>query len=146
MGDFCNVLLKKVQFIWYPAEDDEQMVFERLNAGKIPLSSSELVKALFLNRTNFGDCNQNELDLEQRRMATEWDTIENALQKDEFWMFVYGGEKYSNTRIDFILDIICDTDGLKLKSDEKGDVDDPYRSFKCFNKYFSNNKDHIDFK
>ena len=54
-NDFKETLLKKVNFIWYqiPDGDCEAIAaFTRLNIGKIPLTDSELIKALFLNRNN----------------------------------------------------------------------------------------------
>ena len=45
---FLSVLKSKVQFIWYETEEaDPIRVFTRLNIGKIALTDSELIKALF---------------------------------------------------------------------------------------------------
>ena len=57
---FLNTLLKNVQFIWYESDDENPInVFTRLNIGKIPLTNSELIKALFLNKSNFeGNANE----------------------------------------------------------------------------------------
>lgn len=44
-----------VKFIWYKTDEEKTIsVFTRLNVGRISLTSSELIKALFLNRENFG--------------------------------------------------------------------------------------------
>ena len=110
-----TTLLHKVNFIWYQISDTEKAisVFTRLNIGKIPLTDAELVKALFLNRTNF-KASTADLDTKQHQIAMEWDQIEYTLQNDEFWLFIHGKEYAKPTRIDFILDMICDKDGLKL--------------------------------
>ena len=53
--DFRLALLDHVKFIWYEIVDEDPIkVFTRLNIGKISLTNAELIKALFLNRSNFG--------------------------------------------------------------------------------------------
>lgn len=113
-----TTLLNRVNFIWYQVDAaDEISVFTRLNIGKIPLTDSELIKALFLNRANFGPiefANIREFETLQHKIAVEWDEIEHALQNDEFWAFIHGTEYNKPTRIDFILDSICNKDDYKL--------------------------------
>ena len=48
--DFLKLLTERVNIIWYEAghDEDSNALFQRLNIGKIPLTSSELVKAIFL--------------------------------------------------------------------------------------------------
>lgn len=47
--NFKENLLNNVNIIWYNVGgDDENEVFQRLNAGKISLTNSELIKAIFL--------------------------------------------------------------------------------------------------
>ena len=54
-SNFSDVLLHKVKFIWYETDDPKPInVFTRLNIGRIPLTPAELIKALLLNRHNFG--------------------------------------------------------------------------------------------
>lgn len=120
------VLLNKVNFIWYDISgEDEIAVFTRLNIGKIPLTDSELIKALFLNRTNFGsklNVEDKWLEIKQHDIASEWDQIENALQNDEFWAFLHDVNYSRPTRIDFILDLIKSNDKCELyeKEDHEG--------------------------
>lgn len=89
---FKDKLLNNVKFIWYEIDEGENpvTVFTRLNMGKIPLTNAELIKALFLNRSNFGaGVGKNEtLRLRQQEIASEWDNIEYTLQNDEFWLFL----------------------------------------------------------
>ena len=116
-----STLFGKVCFIWNENESEKETdIFERLNAGKISLTSSELVKALFLNRMNYKAMDDNSLEIRQKNIATNWDTIEYALQKDEFWLFLNQEKKEGSTeddssRIDFILDIMLKTDAMKLQ-------------------------------
>lgn len=96
-----------VKFIWYDVTEEieskhisPEEKFSDLNIGKIGLTNAELIKALFLN--NVGDD-----ESESLRIASEWDSIEHALQDDSFWSFIYGKDdnKYA-TRIELLFDII----------------------------------------
>lgn len=129
-----TALLNQVNFIWYQVDNaDEISAFTRLNIGKIPLTDSELIKALFLNRANFaaeGRINIKESETVQRKIAVEWDEIEHTLQNDEFWAFIHGDAYDKPTRIDFILDSICQKDIfelIKLTKNRKNTVKKNYR-------------------
>lgn len=118
---------KNVKVIWYNIKEsiDPVEVFTRLNIGKIPLTNAELVKALFLRSRNFSD---SEITLQQLKIAHEWDTIEKALQSDEFWYFLDNEDRYSN-RIEFVLKMIADS--MNNASDAKHDH---YHTFIAFNR------------
>lgn len=74
---FKETLLNKVKFIWYESVDEDPIkVFTRLNIGKISLTNAELIKALFLNRSNFGEKDSEHLRLRLQEIASEWDNIE----------------------------------------------------------------------
>lgn len=132
---FKDKLLKKVKFIWYESVDEDPIkVFTRLNIGKIALTNSELIKAIFLNRSNF-NLNENEhTKLRQQEIASEWDKIEYSLQNDEFWLFLHNKGYDRPTRIDFIFDLICDANE-KDSCKEKIGTDD-YKTFRYFYEYF----------
>ena len=141
--DFKNKLLNNVKFIWYEIDKGENpvTVFTRLNMGKIPLTNAELIKALFLNRSNFGagEGKNETLRLRQQEIASEWDTIEYTLQNDEFWLFLNQPGDKRPTRIDFIFDLICEQDALvsENKKDLQNDIGtDEYRTFRYFSNYF----------
>lgn len=133
--EFLETLLCKVKFIWYQAVDEDPIkVFTRLNIGKIKLTNSELIKALFLKRSNFGG----EKDVEhqkfrQQEIASQWDQIEATLQNEEFWLFLHEKEYGRPTRIDFIFDMICEQEVLGRFSDLGND---DYKTFRYFYKYF----------
>lgn len=145
--DFKNKLLNNVKFIWYEIDEGENpvTVFTRLNMGKIPLTNAELIKALFLNRSNFGaEEGKNEtLRLRQQEIASEWDTIEYTLQNDEFWLFLNQPGDKRPTRIDFIFDLICEQDALEVGKENTGT--DEYRTFRYFYNYFKTEKADIGF-
>lgn len=116
-----EVLKDKVKFIWYESQEDDAIkVFTRLNIGKIALTDAELIKALFLNNSNFKSEYEAQIKLEQIEIAAEWDKIEYALQKDEFWLFFHDLNYGKPTRIDYIFDLIREDDLFKLRN-ELGD-------------------------
>lgn len=115
-SEFYPILINQTKVIWYEITDNQDSIdiFTRLNMGKIPLTNAELVKALFLREGNFSK--QEDISLKQLQIASEWDTIENTLQNDSFWFFIYNNSnplKYE-TRIEYIFDLIKD----KTKEDE----------------------------
>lgn len=132
---FQNVLLHRVKFIWYETEEDPKEVFARLNIGKISLTNAELIKALLLNKSNFGSCDDDKIRLWQQETAMEWDVIEYALQSNEFWLFLNAPGDERPTRIDYVFDMICRCDMLGCK-DEK-DTSDEFRTFRYFYHYLA---------
>ena len=102
--DFYRELRKYVKIIWYEPEDNISGVelFTRLNIGRIPLTNSELVRALFLSR------NSDLTPAEQLEIAAEWDSIEKELHQPSFWAFLtnYQPENYPN-RIDLLFDLMA---------------------------------------
>lgn len=112
--------------IWYESiEEDPISVFTRINIGKIPLSNSELIKALFLNRSNFENQDIEKIKLRQLEIATEWDLIEQNFQNDYFWYFLNNSSKEDN-RIEFIFNIMNDDINKQ----------DKYSTFRFFNTKF----------
>jgi hypothetical protein len=106
---FVAKFINHTKVIWYEtAEEDTISIFTRLNSGKIALTNAELVRALFLNSSNFkNSSNDNDVSLKQLEIANEWDAIEYALQNDSFWYFINQGENKLATRIEFILNLIA---------------------------------------
>lgn len=127
-NDFQSKFKYNTKVIWYEsAESDPIAIFTRINIGKIPLTNAELIKALFLNSSNFDRKNTDKIRLKQLEISTEWDIIENRLQDDRLWFFI-NGRNVSNNRIEFIFDLI---------NDDK-DAADIYSTFRFFNKKFQN--------
>lgn len=132
---FQNVLLNQVKFIWYETQENPKEVFTRLNIGKILLTNAELIKALLLNKSNFGSSDDDKIRLWQQEIAMEWDVIEYALQSNEFWLFLNAPGDECPTRIDYVFDMICRCDMLGCK-DEK-DTSDEFRTFRYFYHYLA---------
>lgn len=108
---FAPTFLTDTKVIWYVINDgsDSYDIFTRLNIGKIQLTNAELIKALFLKKWNNAEA-VDKLRLKQLQIATEWDRIENTLQDNSFWYFIYNkpdskNPKYAN-RIEYIFDLM----------------------------------------
>jgi hypothetical protein len=109
--------------IWYESQESDSIsIFTRINIGKIPLTNAELIKALFLNSSNFDRSQKDKLRLKQLEIASEWDRIEQNLQDDRFWFFLTES-KVTTNRIEFIFDLM----------NEDGDSHDTYSTFRYFN-------------
>ena len=104
--DFNKYLDEIVKIIWYEVGENEDAIslFTRLNIGKIPLTSAELVKAMFLSSSN------NQIDREkQEEISLQWDNVERELHNDSLWYFLTNNnDAYYQTRIDLILDLISE--------------------------------------
>lgn len=85
--------------------DKGQKAFNRLNAGKTPLTSSELIRALYM-------VNDSGLDEQQRmEISKEWELIENTLANEQFWqMFNAVGLEKTPTRIDLLFALVLGID------------------------------------
>lgn len=96
-------LLYYTKVIWYELDKDEEehKVFERLNVGKIPLTSAELIKAALLNSKNF----TRDSELSKIQLALQWDEVEHTLQDDAFWCFLSNDTDKTSTRIDRIFEL-----------------------------------------
>lgn len=143
---FGEIILDQLEIIWYEIKDDSNPidVFTRINIGKIPLTNSELVKAIFLSKTNLqiglstDDAKLGEgakkieeaiLNNKQSVIALEWDGIEKQLQDEQFWSFIFNHKENNyQTRIDYILDLIT-----KSSVNKKDNLD-------SFNKYYTDIK------
>jgi uncharacterized protein with ParB-like and HNH nuclease domain len=123
---------KNVRIIWYEIEEEDEIsVFTRLNIGKIPLTNSELIKALFV--LNIKEKN------ERLKLTTEWDNIEYTLQNSKFFAFLNDSEYDKATKIEFIFDLIADLKKNDVKIENLRTNDIKY-SFYIFNDLISNGK------
>lgn len=133
------------------SDDDEAKTFQNINQGRIPLSCSELVKALFLghifeshkidNNCRFAYSSdgyglfipinpikeKQELTRIQNIIAKEWDDIETVLMHDEFYSFVCPEKEKSINRMDFLFKVACRNEKFK-----KYNTDDPFNAiYEC---------------
>ena len=94
------------------AKEDAAKIFERINTGKIPLSSAELVKADWVSK--------GEDRIRQKTRALRWQRIEELLQDDDFYYFICPNRerrRYQATRMDYVLELFFSKD--KEKTDFK---------------------------
>ena len=90
---------------YLPTDDkndpEGQNAFTRLNAGKTPLTSSELIRALYMVQDNGLSENQ------RVEIAKEWELIENTLKQEQYWrMFKAGSITDTPTRIDLLFALV----------------------------------------
>lgn len=116
---------KQVKIIWYAIDRDSQdlvsiKIFNRLNKGKISLTSSELIKALFIMDYDLRSSTLNAGSSDQ--LSMEWNEMERRFQDDEFWYFISNDNNDMQTRIDLLFDYVtC--------RQENADSDYSYREF-----------------
>lgn len=121
-NDFRSKFKFHTKVIWYETTEENPItVFTRLNIGKISLTNAELIKALFLNSSNFKTTNKDSMRRRQIEIANEWDSIETAFQNDKLWYFLCNRQVRDN-RIELIFDLMNDS------SDK-----DSYSTFRFFN-------------
>lgn len=129
-----------VQVIWYElpshnsggdnSRSDAIDSFTRLNVGKIPLTNAELVKALFLQNRNFKEA---DVELRQIEIAKEWDQMENALQREEFWALLNDSKNERPVRIEFLFDTMYQAERKENAETDKYGTDQ-YATFRYFSK------------
>jgi len=117
-GDAPNV-----RVIWYELGEHQDPVqaFVRLNVGRIPLTSAELIRAQLLR----SDREQ----LEQRdaqQIPQDWDLIERRLQEDGYWYFLQSSSSALPARIEYLFDVF-----VRTKSEHRADdlANDPLATF-----------------
>ena len=129
---------QKAQFIWYvvrsaeasglkatASEIDAIKVFNRLNRGRIGLTSAELIKALFVLAAQRQD---NLHNTSAQKITMVWDFMENRFYDDAFWYFISGAPVSSQTRMDLLFDFVS----------RKGPNDDADSSYRWFQQRFDN--------
>ena len=142
-----------VKVIWYevPQGADSSKIFKRINIGKIPLTSSELIRALFMKNIapkgnkdgqhageRYGIIHSKS-ELKRIQIAMEWDRIENKLHDSNFWWSFTSNKEKNSVRIDefFKLYLKCE-----LGNDAKYSkyFDDTYGTFHYFYDQFKEQK------
>ena len=112
---FVRRLEENVEFIWYPLADDAEgpAHFERLNSCNIPLTNTELTKALLLQSARAED---------RILRATEWNQMEYTLQDNRFFAFLCplaGAYGEAPNRIELLLDIYTGNVGRRATDEDR---------------------------
>lgn len=121
---FYKAAKRQVKIIWYAIEEDSKElvsinIFNRLNKGKISLTSSELIKALFIMDYDLRAGNDT---LPAEQLSMEWNEMERKFQDENFWYFISDDNKTTQTHIDVLFDFVtC--------RGEETDSDYSYREF-----------------
>jgi uncharacterized protein with ParB-like and HNH nuclease domain len=134
IDEFYIALSKYTKFIWYELinSEDDRDVFTRINLGKIPLNNAELIRALFLNESNWPHQDYSKLYLRQIDLANQWNNIEIALQHNEFWYFLNKKANMMDSRIEFLFELD--------KPKPRGNAD-IYYTFSQFNLELNKNRE-----
>lgn len=98
-----RILTNYVTLIWYELTpettgDECRRIFRNINSGKIPLTVSEITKAMLLNEKLYANDKG-----EQLYRASVWDEMSHTLEDRAFWEFISEDEFDSPTRTDYIL-------------------------------------------
>lgn len=109
--DIHSALSKWVRVIWYeaPEDTDPNELFTRLNRDRIPLTDSELIKALVLSHSGAADGKP----ARQQEIAAQWDGFERDLRVEEFWAFLTRSTTRKPTHIDFLFESMTPHAGLR---------------------------------
>ena len=83
--------------------EDQIEVFESLNYGKIPLTDTELIKALILQSDIYGD-RKNVKKEWCYKVASDWDKMECDLQNPLFWAMLTAGKYDTPTHINLVIE------------------------------------------
>ena len=111
---FYKKLTEQTYIIWHPVTIEKEGIqtvedfFINMNAGKIKLTSAELIKALFIIEIEKSEDPWDVRDFKKKKLANEWDSIENELHNNTFWYFITNTtEQEYPTRIGKLFDIHC---------------------------------------
>lgn len=103
-----------VRVIWYVIDHQNALeAFRRLNYGKIPLTSSELVKALLLQGDDIDNPGRHGTGAPYRR-ALEWDEMEHTLNNPFLWSMLSDNVSDNSSRMEVILDFVADQLNKKM--------------------------------
>jgi hypothetical protein len=143
---FEKMILEQTSVIWYntkntASEEDDHIIFENFNSGKIELTNAELIKGIFMNPDNYAEKQNGALNekikTRQIMIGGEWDGIERSLHDPHVWDFIPhltardDEDKYPATRIDALLTMYV---YFNLDKSETMKFDEEYFTFKIINK------------
>jgi uncharacterized protein with ParB-like and HNH nuclease domain len=160
---------KSTQVIWYVVNQnsdendfgmegtDAKTIFNRLNDTKIPLSNSELIKAMFLSQDSKYELDYNSERIEdedakkfskkidkakkQNHIAKQLDLIEHSLGNSRLWNFATNREiKSYDTKIELLYDLISEKYTKNDRNSELNKKDNLY-TFLFFDKLVRKGED-----
>lgn len=117
--EFSLGIMKRVKVIWYEignkneieknARTEARTVFGNLNSGKIPLTDSELIKALFIQSIEKKYGLSTDSLMRQSELGNEWDKMEHQLQQSKLWLFLTNNNSLQRNyacRLELIFELI----------------------------------------
>lgn len=128
IDEFNSTLTKKVEVIWYQIEELKGIanneiiegkkidIFNRLNIGKIPLTDSELIRALLLSKVKHG-LTEREAVLRQAEISNEWHRMEMEMRDEKFWYFINNKAlEETSSCIEFIFNLIAQNNNKRYST------------------------------
>ena len=153
---------RSMQFIWYELDKEEiegqEKLFQRINKGKLPLTSAELIKAFLfgefdrkiknlnveLNRPEYSEVIESRKRITQSiknaeqakdRFEKEWEEYENAMQNDSFWYFI--SKHHYDTRLEYLFELIlASSKNEKTELCSGQNIDSPQHTFCLFKQMY----------
>lgn len=115
-------ITNNARIIWYEiANQSAPKAFRRLNYGKIPLTSTELVKALILQGGQIANT-------APYRRAIEWDNMEHTLNNPSLWGMLAENSSATGSHLELVIDFVADELNTSMKtSDENGKFQEPFK-------------------
>ena len=112
-SDIYAALSEWVYVIWYeaPSGTNPSALFTRVNRDRIPLTDSELIKALVLSNSGAAAGQPGR----QEEIAAQWDGFERDLRDEHFWAFLTGSTSQRPTHIDFLFESMTPNAGLRVR-------------------------------
>ncbi|QIH35512.1 DUF262 domain-containing protein [Sphingobacterium sp. DR205] len=108
---FLEKVLQDIKLIWYPVVTTENMnakkMFRNINSGKIRLTSSDLIKALFVLKYQGLQLPLSQRNQLKQEFSNQWNEIEKQLNEDNFWFFITNQNQVNySTRIGLLFDLV----------------------------------------
>lgn len=115
-------LANNARIIWYEITNQSAPeAFRRLNYGKIPLTSTELVKALILQGGHIANT-------APYRRAIEWDNMEHALNNPALWGMLAESSSATGSHLELVIDFVADELNAQMSApDQNGKLQEPFK-------------------
>jgi len=148
--------INNVSVIWYEAKEDNHNttqedssidLFTRLNDGKIPLTDSELIKALLLQGDRYPSTEQRYVNQRLFEIASEWDEIEATLQDEKMWYFLNDTTYQPSSKIESIFKLLAEKwnegNAKKFIQFEEKEGKPKHFEYLVFDRYLLKKREHF---
>ena len=148
LGDGSNTANQHdVRFLWY--EPDQEIrteeesnilrgsidIFNRLNYGQTPLTSTDLIKAMVMICDIYPINDRQLRDEESSRYASEWDMMEKRLHNRLLWSMLVSNDYQPSSRMELLFDYVAH--GIFEKNKDNDEWKEVFKDIKPEEKDFS---------